>query len=129
MPVTTRSQSKLLTGSDLALSQVLSTGSTELSDISDKFTSQRNNNHPSSPVNLSISSTSSIVLPSITHHCSLCRDDFETSIQNGKDFEISKSHPLRNSKLYLEFPTPELSHNFENLQTFFNGGRLQGYII
>jgi hypothetical protein len=25
---------------------------------------------------------------------------------------------LRNSKLYLEFHTPELSHNFENLQTF-----------
>ncbi len=85
MPVTTRSQSKLLTGSNLALSQVISTGSTALLDISDKSTSQRNNNHPSSPVNLLIPST---------------------------------CHPLRISKLYSDFPTPELSHNFENLQTF-----------
>jgi hypothetical protein len=116
MPVTTRSQAKLLTGSNTALSQNISTGSPELSDTLFNSASQQSNNHPHSPVNLLMQLTSSVVLPSINHHCSSCEDDFEILASTNNNFEISNSQPFEISKTSSNFSSSNLSHNFENPQ-------------
>ncbi len=80
MPVTTRSQVKLLTGSTNDLSHHILTGSTELSNFSSRSISPQHSSQLSSPLVLSVSSTSSSIHSS-NEHCYFGEDSMPRLFQ------------------------------------------------
>jgi hypothetical protein len=109
MPVTTRSQVKLLIGSTAELSQPNLTSSSELSNYSSwRSVSLQQSSQLSSPVILSVSSASSSSSSS-TKHCYLGEEDSDVSIIQDNSFQISKSSEI--SKNYFDNSPCSLSHN------------------
>jgi hypothetical protein len=121
MPVTTRSQVKLLTGSATELSQPILTSSPELSNYSSqRSVSPQQSSQFSSPVILSVSSASSSSSSS-TKHYYLGEEDSDASIIQDNIFQISKSSEV--SKNYFDNSPHSLSHNlFGHFKISSDGG-------